>query len=149
MNPLYISDELPLCLQIHSCSTSTLWCRLTPPMSPDIHFTVIFPYSSNLTFVNNGKDSSFWEETGLWALWEITSKSWGVIAIPRVFRKERWWAVTLSLFKGLQMKFSSLSSLCSQLPNFFFKGKMFFTEERDVEVSSDDMLYDSSSLAMG
>lgn len=149
MNPLYVLDELPLCLQIHSCST--LWHRLTPPMSPDIHFTVIFPYSSNLTFVNNGKDSSLWEgKLVLWALWEITSKLFlGVIAIPRVFRKERWWAVTLSLFKGLQMKFSSLSSLCSQLPNFFFKGKMFFTEERDVEVSSDDMLYDSSSLAMG
>lgn len=98
-----------LCLKIHSWST--LWPRLTPPMSPDIHFIVIFPYSSNLTFMNNRKDSSYLEGKLVYEHYEKkTSRSWGVIAIPRVCRKERWWAVTLSLFKGLQMKFSSLFS---------------------------------------
>lgn len=51
--------NFPLCLQVHSCST--LWPRLIPPLSPDIHFIVIFPCSSNLSSVNNGKDNSYCE----------------------------------------------------------------------------------------
>lgn len=101
--------NFPLCLQVHSCST--LWPGLTRPLSPDIHFIVIFPYSSNLSSMNNGKDSPYWEGKLFYEHYEKkTSRSWGVIAMPQVCRKEKWWAVTLSLFKGLQMKFSSLFS---------------------------------------
>lgn len=120
--------NFPLCLQVHSCST--LWPRLTSHLSPDIHFIVFFPYSF-LTSVNNGKDNSYWEGKLVYEHYEKkTSRSWGVIAIPGVCRKGKWWAVTLSLFKGLQMKFSSLfSPLFSTFKLFFLRARCFLQKK--------------------
>lgn len=117
--------NFPLCLQIHSCST--LWHRLTPPLSPDIHFIVMFPYSS-LTSVNNEKDNSYWEGKLVYEHYEKKLPGHEVLLPYRgVCRKEKWWAVTLSLFKGLQMKFSSLFS--PLFSTFFLRARCFLQKK--------------------
>lgn len=101
--------NFPLCLQVPSCST--LWLRLTPPLSPDIHFIVIFPYSSNITSVDSGKDNSYWEGKLGYEHYEKRLPGHEVLLSYQGFAgRKKWLAVTLSLFKGLQMKFSSLFS---------------------------------------